>query len=190
MSARRPKPGRTLAYGPPEGQGWVWMTTAMLRSITYRSLSIHALRVLDFLRAEHIAHGQRENGNLAATYKQLQVWGVTAADVRTGFDELAVCGFVQTTVQGLRQAGGGEPSRYRLTWLPCGWGVEATAPTHEWIKVVDRINREGVGSVAAAKRWLRGQVASRAGRVGRGPKRSPTSHLQVVSPLRCEASAS
>lgn len=67
---------------------------------------------------EHASHAGRENGNFAATYQQLKTWGVTAADVRKGLAELYATSFVQQTRQGLRQAGGGEPSRYALTWLP------------------------------------------------------------------------
>lgn len=183
MSRRGVKPGRTLSNGPPEGQPWIWMTSTMLGSITFRALGINARRILDLLMHEHMAHGGQENGNLAATYRQLEAWGVTAADARKGLAELYATGFVRLTVQGLRQAGGGEPSRYALTWLPTGAAsAQPQPPTHDWLAVIRHLNKAGVGNVAAARRWLKSEVKQFARR-----KRAPTPHLQVVSPLKREA---
>jgi hypothetical protein len=189
MSSKRAKPGRTLSLAPPEGQAWVWVTRTMLASITYRALGIHALRILDFLMAEHAGHGGRENGNLAAPYRQLEAWGVTSSDVRKGFEELFATGFVRVTRQGLRQAGGGEPSRYALTWLPTlAAGPNEGAPTHDWQAVIRRLQTKGIGSVAAARRWLRDEVRPKQRAVRRvRPLQKATPHLQVVSPLKCGA---
>ena len=189
MSGGKAKPGKTLGNGPPEGQPWIWTTTAMFGSITFRALSINARRILDFLQNEHALNAGKANGSLGATYRQLAVWGVTAADARKGFEELYVTGFVRLTAQGMRQAGGGEPSRYALTWLPTGVGTrEAAPPSHDWQLVLRRIGKEGVGSVAQAKCWLKAEVAG----VKRGwtvrARPDTTSQLQVVSPLKCERS--
>jgi hypothetical protein len=186
MSARRGHRGRSLGLGPPEGQNWTWMTNAMLGSITFRALGIHARRILDFLVYEHASHAGRENGNLAATYRQLERWGVTAADVRKGFAELTATGFVEVKHQGLRQAGGGEPSRYALTWLPNLAGTSRhEVPSHAWLDVLDKLRLERIGSVGEARRWLKAEVAG----LQRRPKttRSATPHLQAASPLICEA---
>jgi hypothetical protein len=48
------------------------MTSTMISSLTFRALGIHARRILDFLQVEHAAHGCKENGNLGATYRQLE----------------------------------------------------------------------------------------------------------------------
>ena len=186
MSSKRSRPGRTVSLGPPEGQPFIWMTKNMLGSITHLALGIHARRILDFLLYEHMAHGGKENGNLAAPYKQLEVWGLTSADVRKGFEELFVTGFVRLTKQGLRTQGRGEPARYALTWLPTMVGaLEQAAPTHDWQDVLEKLERERVGSVIQARAWLREQTANH--RRGRKQKRATTPQMSVVSPLNREA---
>lgn len=197
MSSRRPRPGKTLSLGPPEGQSWVWMTTTMFGSITFRALGIHARRILDFLLYEHAQHGGRENGNLAAPYRQLEAWGVTAADVRKGMAELIHTGFVARTKEGRRLDGVGVPARYALTWLPTNAGSSnEEKPTHEWSSVIDRLAKQRVGNVAAARAWLRAQIgAGGVEDLGRGAqkrakqKRSATPQVIGVLPLKCEAAA-
>jgi hypothetical protein len=164
------------------------MTNTMLGSITFRALGIHARRILDFLLHEHASHAGRENGNLAATYKQLEVWGVTAADVRKGFAELYACGVVELTKQGARVAGGGEASRYALTWLPTlAFTPLRRAPSHAWREVLKTLGEHNIGSVADARRWLRNETEATAR--GQRRKRKLTPHLQVVPPSNCEARA-
>ncbi len=190
MSSRRHKPGRTQSLRPPEGEQWTWVTNTMLASTTYRALSIHARRTLDFLLYEHASHGGRENGNLAATYRQLEVWGVTANDIRKGLEELYVTGFVRLTREGKRIEGQREPARYALTWLPTRAGsADEAPPTHDWTKVRDRIARDGVGSYAQARAWLAREVKTVRRKT---PVRPPATagaapHLQVVVPLKCKA---
>jgi hypothetical protein len=182
--AKGARRGATRSLGPPEGEPWVWMTRTMLGSLTYRSLSISARRILDRLLYEHSSHGGRENGNLACPYRQLDQWGVTLDDARRGFEELIVAGYVERTFQGLRQDGAGDPSRYALTWLPTLVGTpQEHAPTHRWLAVNEHLSRNGHGNLKAARRWLKDQVAG----VGRGTanKQRPTPHLRIVSPLKC-----
>lgn len=185
--------GATMGLGPPEGEPWVWMTKVMLGSITLRALGVHARRILDFLMHEHAGHGGLENGNLAAPYLQLEPWGLTEADVSKGFAELFAAGFVRRTHAGLRQAGGGEPSRYALTWLPTLAGTSrAENPTHDWQEVLKRLGQHGVGTVREARIWLKAEVARQ--NVGRGAAararkaRKATPQMQVISPLKCRAS--
>ena len=188
MSGGRARPGRTNSLRPPEGEAWVWVTATMFGSITFRALGIHARRILDFLLYEHAMHAGRENGNLVAPYKQLEAWGVTAADVRKGLEELYATGFVRLVRQGLRQAGGGEASRYALTWLPTHAGSpQEGRPTHDWVAVIQWLGGKGVGDVSAARRWLKGQTAdAKRGKFAERNRR-PTPHLKVVSPIKCEA---
>lgn len=164
----------------------------MLGSITYQALGISARRVLDFLNHEHLAHGGRENGNLAAPYLQLETWGVTPADIRQGFAELEAAGFVKTTYAAPRQANKGEPSRYALTWMPtCGTtpddrkpGTEMP-PTHAWLAVISRLQAERRGNFRAARQWLKSETAQyRRGAVEKTPinpshEGPPTTHLSV-----------
>jgi predicted transcriptional regulator len=158
----------------------------MLGSITFRALGIHARRILDHLMYEHIAHGGQENGKLTASYKQLEKLGSTEADIPKGLDELYITGFVVRTRQGLRQAGGGEPALYALTWTERFAKTAAETPaTHEWKAVIEKLGTEGVGSVSAAKEWLREQVGDTRRRGTK--KRKTTPHLQLVSPTTCGA---
>jgi hypothetical protein len=132
------------------------MTNVMIGSTTFGALGIHARRILDFLMIEHIAHAGRENGRLAATYRQLERFGLTKADIRKGFAELELAGFVRLTEQGMRQAGGGAPSRYALTWLPTFVGTPDVRPaTNEWRAVLAKICGEGVHDVRGARKWLK-----------------------------------
>jgi hypothetical protein len=162
------------------------MTNTMLGSITFRALGIHARRILDLLMYEHASHAGRENGNLAAPYQQLERWGVTAADVRKGFAELFATGFVRLTKQGMRQAGGGEPSKYALTWLPTRAGATGEEPpSHDWRGVLDSLQAAGVGNISQARRWLRAEVAG--SQRGQNAARRSTPQLPVVSPITREA---
>ena len=185
--------GASMGLGPPEGEQWIWMTKVMLGSITFRALGIHASRILDFLMHEHVGHGGVENGKLAAPYLQLEPWGVTEADVPKGLAELIVTGFVRRTHRGLRQAGGGEPSRYALTWLPTLAGTAlAEKPTHDWQAVLNGLGQDGIGTVREARAWLKAEVGRQ--RVGRGATahvrkaQKATPQMQVISPLKCGAS--
>ena len=183
--ARRPTSGRTISNSPPAGQSWTWQTNAMLGSVTYRALGVHALRILDFLRCEHASHAGQENGRLAAPYRQLTAWGVTADDIRKGFAELYATGFVRQTKQGLRATfGGREPSRYALTWLPTiDVNGRQVAPTHDWAKVLEKAVDEGVIDVASAKKWLRDKVGcssrGRTGKTFRNPSTAGATAPQV-----------
>lgn len=154
LNRRGPRSG-----GPPEGVPWVWLTIEMLGTPTWAALSITARRILDALMSEQMSHAGRENGNLAVTYRQLEALGVTKADIPKGLLELQICGFVRLTHQGLRVAGGGEPSRYALTWLPTMKGTpQAELATDDWRGVLVRLNREGIVSIRGVRRWLRRQV--------------------------------
>ncbi|WP_372783483.1 hypothetical protein [Phenylobacterium sp.] len=149
------------------------MTRTHLGAITFKALGINARRILDFLMYEHLQHAGRENGNLAASYRQLEAWGVTAADVRKGLAELTATGFVRVTSRGMRQAGGGEPSRYALTWLPTRSGSSDEAPpTQDWDDIIKGLEKLGVGNVIAARKWLKAEVAAHVRK-----KSQPTSQL-------------
>ena len=152
----------------------------MLGSITFRALGIHALRVLAFLQYEHAAHGGKVNGSLGAPYLQLETWGVTSDDVSKGLAELTATGFVRRTSMGFRRSGGGEPSRYALTWLPthAGSTAEGKPPTHDWRTVLETLHVSQIGNVQAARAWLRSQT-------GRA-RRSPAERAKRLHPVDIE----
>jgi hypothetical protein len=63
---------------------------------------------------------------------------------------------VRLTKAGHRQAGGGDPARYALTWLPTvGDDGTFTPASNEWRGVLDKLAKSGVGDVKGAKMWLR-----------------------------------
>lgn len=158
MRSRRNRLGPKTG-GPPEDVPWTWITREMVHSPTWAALSISARRIIDGLMIEHMSHGGRENGNLAVTYLQLEALGVTKADIRKGLVELQACGFIRMTHQGLRVAGGGEPSRFALTWLPTHTGSPIAAlATNDWLEVRVRLTRKGLVTVRGVRRWLRDEV--------------------------------
>jgi len=187
MSGRKSaKPGRTRSLGPPLGEAWTWQTNVLLGSITYRALGIGARQTLDFLRYEHACHAGRENGNLAAPYRQLEQWGVTPSDIPRALAELSATGFALRTYRGMRQAGGGEPSRYALTWYPTmAASADEVPPTHEWIGVIEYLNKQGIGTVRQVRAWLRAEVVD--AQRGHTKNRRATPQLRATSPLICEA---
>ena len=133
----------------------------MLRATTWRALSISARRILDGLLLEHLDNGGRENGNIAVTYRQLAAYGVTNDDIHRGLAELQICGFIRVVKQGFRVAGGGEPSRYAVTWLVTFLGTpNAAVPTDDWREVLVKRNRAGQTTVRQVRRWLKDQVAA------------------------------
>ena len=186
MSQQRTRRAKhMLSLGPPEGEGWFWQSTAMNGSITYQALGIHSRRILDFLIQENAGHRGRENGNLAATFNQLVQWGLTRGDIRKGFAELIAGGFVRRVHCGMRIAGGGDPSRYALTWLPTLAGSDyQAAATNDWKGVIASLDRTRVGNVKSARRWLKSEI-SPAISTGRR-KQKPSAHLRLVSVLTCD----
>ena len=105
---------------------------AMLESYAWRSLNMAARRVLDFLEIEHLAHGGQENGNLAATYRQLADTGISTRDVPTAIEMLKRFGFLVRVDGGSRLGGRMSMARYRLTYLP---DRETGVPTDDWQKI-------------------------------------------------------
>jgi hypothetical protein len=79
--------------------------------------------VLDFLLIEHMNHAGKENGNLKATYEQLEQFGVRKNSIGDALAELYDVGLVDT-VKGPRQVA----TRYELTFF----SARAAEPTNRW----------------------------------------------------------
>lgn len=169
MGRRKCKRGG-LDGGPPEGMPWIWLPNDMLNCPSFAALSITARRILDLLIIEYLSHAGTENGNIAATYRQLEAYGVSKADIRKGLAELELCGFIQKTFQGLRIANGGDPSRYALTWLPTmRTSPAAKVATDDWRETMVGLRKAGINDARKVRVWLKRELKHHArGRKKRG----------------------
>lgn len=115
------------AFGPPKGKSWTWVTRDVLNSAAWRSMAINTRRLVDFLMAEHMAQGGRDNGRLMAPRQQLEQSGIGARHVSAAIEEAVALGLVD-----VRRGTGRRASTYALTWLPLHDG---TMPEPRWLAV-------------------------------------------------------
>jgi hypothetical protein len=90
--------------------------------------SINCARLIDFLLVEHMNHAGTENGNLTATYKQLQEWGIWHRHIRPAINEAVFLGLLRVEKGGYF-GGKTEGSLYRLTFYT---DKNGSPPTNEW----------------------------------------------------------
>ena len=105
-----------------KGEAFAKLPRDLLESTAWRSLSIHARRLIDFLLIEHMRHGGRENGRLIAPRRQLIAFGIHAHFVSAAIEEAELVGLVDC-----KRGVGRAPNTYGLTWLPRG-----DPPAHRW----------------------------------------------------------
>ncbi len=115
-------------FGPPKGEAWTWMTRELLCSPAWRSMSVNAHRLVDFLLVEHCNHAGKHNGHLKATYDQLVEWGLSRRLIRDAVEESEFLGLLKFE-RGGRWAMTNMPSVYKLTFFPDAEGAPAT---NEW----------------------------------------------------------
>jgi hypothetical protein len=87
----------------------------MLRSAAWDALSLNARRFIDFLMVEYMSHAGTTNGDLIATYKQLEKFGINKHQIRGAIRRAEDVGLVDSR-KGPRKVA----TRYALTWLPIG----------------------------------------------------------------------
>jgi hypothetical protein len=125
---------RKRLNAPPANQPWGWFSFELLESAAMRSLSVNGRRVLDRIRLEHMAHSGLENGRLKVTWDDFVKFGVGRRFIAGALAEVIVAGIVAITQPG-RKAWGrdpGDPTQYRLTYLPVAEPGDFQPPTNEW----------------------------------------------------------
>lgn len=97
---------------------FVQLPRDLLSSLAWRSASINCRRLLDFLLLEHMAHAGHENGNLIATYSQLEAFGIGRRLIGAAIEEAERLKLIAVQ-RGLRRGfARSHPTRFRLTFLP------------------------------------------------------------------------
>ena len=115
-------------YGPPQDESWIWLTTELLCSDAWRSMSINCYKLIFHLLIEHSHHAGRENGRLLSTYKQLQDYGMTRNKIRASIEEAEFLGLVRHK-RGRKMEALNQPNSYRLTFYA---DDENGYATNEW----------------------------------------------------------
>ena len=126
-SGRLPARLRKL-FRPPRGEPFIWLTRELLEGAAWRSMGANTARLMNFLLIEHMNHAGTENGNLKATYDQLDEFGLTRGTISDAVDEAFFLGLIRLE-RGGRWAGTNQPSIYRLTFYADKYGAPAT---NEW----------------------------------------------------------
>jgi len=90
--------------GPPQGEAWAWLTRNLLTSAAWRSQSINCRRLIECLMIDHMNHAGLMNGELQATYNQLEKAGCTRALIRSAILEANSLGLIRQTFQHYRVA--------------------------------------------------------------------------------------
>lgn len=103
---------------PPEGTPWIWLTRDLLSSPAWRAQSINCRRFVEFLLLEHMAHAGHENGNLVATYAQLEAFGIGRRLIGAAIEEAERLKLVEVRRGLTRAHAKTNPTRFRLTFLP------------------------------------------------------------------------
>jgi hypothetical protein len=115
-------------YGTPQGEPWIWLSTELLLSCAWRSMSINCYKLIFHLLIEHSNHAGRENGRLLSTYGQLQNYGLTRNKIRAVIVEAEFLGLIKHR-RGRKELALNQPNSYRLTFYADDENGNAT---NEW----------------------------------------------------------
>lgn len=141
---------------PPAGEPFAWLTQELMHSGALRALSINGRRVLDRVMIEHMAHGGQENGRLKITWNDFVKFGISRRLISRSINEVVATGLVAIEVRGKHfqscNQQTGEPTQYRLTWLPVAEPNNFRPATNEWKRFGE--------SVRAAKAAMQKIVAN------------------------------
>lgn len=106
---------------PPEGEGFVWLTSRIMQSSAFRAMSLNARKLVDRVQVEHMAHGGTRNGDLIVTYTDLVEWGIRRNSIPPTIAEVVALGILEHRPgRASHIAGRGHPQVFRISWLPTG----------------------------------------------------------------------
>ncbi len=150
---------------PPKGKHWMWITQELVKSVAWRSRSIHCIRFVDFLLDQHMSAGGLQNGQLLAQYDHLQQmpWSIGRRFIRCAIEEAVGLGLVEVIKSGRRASAEASPSRYRLKFYATrelrDGKMRWVRPTDEWraVTLADVMLLEA--KLSDMRRARRGQAA-------------------------------
>jgi hypothetical protein len=157
------------ALSPPINAGfWIALPSALLNSPAWLAMSPQCRKFVETLMAEFCAHGGMENGNLKATYDQIEARGVRRKIVLKLVVEAEALGIAQAK-RGQRSYGSRmAPSTYRLTWYGTPDGLMAT---HDW-KAIKTTEEAKIRVQNALEALERERAVKRANRERRAAQRA------------------
>jgi hypothetical protein len=106
---------------------FVMLPRDLIKSDAWRKQNLMCRRLIDFLMLEQMAHGGTKNGDLLATYEQLEEFGLRDNSIAGAIREAEQRGLVSCR-HGTRNI----PSRFTLTWLPHRDGTPASNRWREY----------------------------------------------------------
>ncbi|MBA3050039.1 MAG: hypothetical protein KKE42_08945 [Alphaproteobacteria bacterium] len=115
-------------------EGFVGEPMSLLESPAYRALNFPALKILGFLKLEHVRHGGAENGRLMAPYRQLEAQGISPRKIKPALAMLEAFGIIRCTSDGERLGGRPNAAKYALAWLPT---CDGSLPTDGYKRVTE-----------------------------------------------------
>lgn len=123
----------------PSGTLFVQLSFELINSPSWRSMSINCRRLIDYLMCEHMRHAGHENGNLFATYDQLEEFGMSRPTINKSISEAEFLGLI-TAERGKREGKNNKASLFTLTFFASKVITEDGVrlfepPTNEWRKV-------------------------------------------------------
>jgi hypothetical protein len=162
-----PRKQKKRLNAPPKNQPWCWETLEFLQSGAMRVMSINGRRVLDRIKIEHMNHAGLENGRLKVTWDDFVKFGITRRLIGAAITEVIALGIVAITQPGRRVSGEdhGDPTQYRLTFLPTGTPENHKPATNEWKRfddspkmakeAIQRAEKARQAAIAKARHGLR-----------------------------------
>jgi hypothetical protein len=118
---------------PPKNQPWIWLTSELISSLAWRSMSINCQKLVNRLIIEHRNHGGYENGHLVCTYKDFVEYGLTRNNIRSAIKEAQALGLVKHQ-RGERVFAKNQPNSYTLTFYAT---ENMYPPTNDWKKLTE-----------------------------------------------------